>query len=61
MSIFKLKINVNLPQFLYIVVSVVQNGEFERFEEFCVDCFCTFLLFLARRSKTFDEKKKENL
>jgi len=38
----KLKINVNLPQFLCIVVSVAQNhGEFERFGGFCVDCYYT--------------------
>jgi len=29
MSMLKLKINVNLPQLLCIVVSAVQNGEFE--------------------------------
>ena len=32
----KLKINVNVPQLLCIVVSVALNGEFERFGEFCV-------------------------
>jgi len=31
MSMLKLKINVNLPRLLCIVVSAVQNGEFERF------------------------------
>ena len=42
-GIFKLKveINVNLPQLLSIVVSVVLNGEFERFGGFCVDCYYT--------------------
>ena len=34
----KFKINVNLPQLLCIVVSVAQNGEFERFGGFHVDC-----------------------
>ena len=32
----KLKINVNVPQLLCIVVSVVLNGEFERLGGFCV-------------------------
>ena len=31
MSTLKLKINVNLPQLLYFVVSAAQNCEFERF------------------------------
>ena len=35
----KLKINVKVPQFQYIVVSVALNGEFERFGGFCVDYF----------------------
>ena len=38
MSVLKLKINVNLPQLLSTVVSGAQNGEFERFGGFCVDC-----------------------
>ncbi len=38
---FKFKINVNLPQLLYFVVSAAQNGELERFGEFCVDCCFT--------------------
>ena len=38
-SKLKLKINVNVPQLLCIVVSVALNGEFERFGEFCVDCY----------------------
>ena len=37
----KLKINVNLPQLLCLVVSVAQNGEFERFGGFYVDCYYT--------------------
>ena len=42
MSTLKLKINVNLPQVLCIVVSAAQNGEFaERFGGFCVDCYYT--------------------
>ena len=36
MSKLKLKINVNLPQLLCIVVSVALNGKFERFGGFCV-------------------------
>ena len=39
MSKLRLKINVNLPQLLCIVVSVALNGEFERFDGFCVDCY----------------------
>ena len=35
----KLKINVKVPQFQCIVVSVALNGEFERFGGFCVDYF----------------------
>ena len=41
MSKLKLKINVNLPQLLCIVVSVALNGEYERFGGFCVDCYYT--------------------
>ena len=41
MSKLKLKINVNLPQLLCIVVSVALDGEFERFGEFCVGCYYT--------------------
>ena len=32
----KLNINVNLPQLFYFVVSVAQNGDYERAD--CVDC-----------------------
>ena len=39
MSKLKLKLNVNLPQLLCIVVSVALDGEFERFGGFCVDCY----------------------
>ena len=39
MSISKLKINVNLPQLLCIVVSAALNGKFERFGGFCIDCY----------------------
>ena len=39
----KLKINVNLPQWLCIVISAAENGEFERFGGFSVDCYCTSL------------------
>ena len=35
MSKLKLKINVNLPQLLCIVVCVALNGEFEQFGGFC--------------------------
>ena len=41
MSKLKLKINVNLPQLLCIVVSAALDGEFERFGGFCVDCYVT--------------------
>ena len=41
MSKLKLKINVNVPQLLCIVISVALNGEFERFGGFCVDCYYT--------------------
>ena len=37
----KLKINVNLPQLLCIVLSAAENGEFERFVRFSVDCYYT--------------------
>ena len=43
MSKLKLKINVKVPRWLCIVVSVALNGEFERFGGFCVDCCYTFL------------------
>ena len=39
MSMLKLKIDVNLPQLLCIVVNAAQNGEFEQFDGFCVDCY----------------------
>ena len=38
MSELKLKLNVKVSQLLCIVVSVALNGEFERFDGFCVDC-----------------------
>ena len=41
MSMFKLKIKVNLPQLLCIVVSEAQSGEFERLGGFCVDYYYT--------------------
>ena len=34
MAMLKLKINVNLPQLLCIVISAAKNGEFERFGGF---------------------------
>ena len=43
MSMLKLQINVNVPQLLCIVVSVAQNGEFERFGGFYVNCYYTAL------------------
>ena len=42
MSKLKLKINVKVPQLLYIVVSVALNGDVERFGGFCVDCCYTY-------------------
>ena len=39
MTMLKLKINVNLPQLLCIVISAAENGEFERFGGFSVDCY----------------------
>ena len=36
MSKFKLKINVNVTQLLFIVLSVALNGEFERFGGFAL-------------------------
>ena len=45
MSKLKLKINVNLPQLLCIVVSVALDGEFERFGGFCVDCYYTLFFY----------------
>ena len=41
MTMLKLKINVNLPQLLCIVISVAENGEFERIGGFCVDSVTT--------------------
>ena len=41
MSMLKLKTDVILPQLLCIVISAAQNGEFERFGGFCVDCYYT--------------------
>ena len=42
MYMLKVKMDVNLPQLLCFAVSAVQNGEFERFGRFCVDCYNTF-------------------
>ena len=39
MSTSRIKLNVNLPQVFYFVISAAQNGKFERFEGFCVDCY----------------------
>ncbi len=61
MSMFKFKINVNLPQLLYFVVSAAQNGEFGRFGGFCVDC-----CFTTRREQacslliTWSDSQEEN-
>ena len=46
----KLKINVNLPQLLCIVISAAENGEFERFGGFSVDCYYTSLEGLLLRT-----------
>ena len=37
----KLKINVKVPQLLYMALAVALNGEFERFVGFCVGCCYT--------------------
>ena len=47
----KLKINVNLPELLCIVISVAQTGEFERFDGFCVDP--DFLLITCSNNVSF--------
>ena len=47
MSKLKLKINVDLPHLLFIVVSVALHGEFERFGRFCVDCYYVTLTTLT--------------
>ena len=52
MSKLKLKINVKVPQLLYIVVSVTLNGECEGFGGFCVDCYYT-LYAKPTKSLTF--------
>ena len=41
MTMLKLKIKVNLPQLLCIVISSAENGEFERFGGFSLDCYYT--------------------
>ena len=41
MTTLKLNISENLPQLLCIVISAAENGEFERFGGFCVDCYYT--------------------
>ena len=43
-SKLKLKINVKVPHLLIIVVSVALNGEFERFDGFCVDCCSVYVI-----------------
>jgi len=51
MSKLKVEINVKLPQLLCIVVSVALNGKFERFGEYCVDCYYihTYILYLLKQ------------
>ena len=44
MTMLKLKINVNIPQLLCIVISAAENGEFERFGGFSVDCYYTLVV-----------------
>ena len=44
MAKLKFKINVNLLQFLCIVVSAALHSEFERFGGFCVDCYYTVVI-----------------
>ena len=41
MSMLKLKINVNLPQLACILISVAQNGKYEKFGGFYVDRYYT--------------------
>ena len=41
MTMLKLKINVNLPQLLCIVISSDENSEFEGFGGFSLDCYYT--------------------
>ena len=55
MSKLKLKINVNLPQLLCIVVSVALKGEFEQFGGFCVDCHYT----LYRSKETYCNSRRK--
>ena len=47
MSKLKLKINVNVPPLLCMVVSVTLNGVFEQFAGFCVDCYITVYTFIS--------------
>ena len=46
-----IKINVKVPRWLCIVVSVALNGEFERFGGFCVDCCYTLYLITYSNSQ----------
>ena len=52
MSKLKLKVNVNVPQLLCVVVSAALNGEFERFGGFSVDCNQTFITYSYRAAET---------
>lgn len=40
-NLSKRKIIANLPELMCVVVSGAQNGEFQRFRGFCVDCYYT--------------------
>ena len=43
------KVNINLPQLLCIFVSAAQNGEFERFIGFCIDCYYSVHVIRGRQ------------
>ena len=51
MSKLKLKINVNAPQLLFIVVSVALNGQFQRFGGFCLDCSATVTIRYKKETR----------
>ena len=52
MTMLELKINVNLPQLLCIVISAAENGEFERFGGFSVDCYYTLSIVTVNGKPT---------
>ena len=60
MSKLKLKINVEVPHLLCIIVPVALNGEFGRFGGFCIDCYYYASAHFDRSTKPIFTQKLES-